>query len=304
VKRLKDEFSSDPNFVKRFEQEAQIMATLQHPHVARVLAYIPRAEEFFLVEEYLPGGSLADVIARKSYSEQQALIWCRDALFGVDSAHQLRILHRDLKPGNLMFDAAGNIKVTDFGIAKIFGTPRLTRTRSEMGTPTYMSPEQIRSPQEAYHLTDVYSMGVVLYELVTGSVPFERSGDFDTKQAVVRELPIPPRRRNPKISKELDKIILRALEKDPARRYGGCAEFASRIDFYLRGVEPPGQWSEWFKGHPKLTAALMAVALLFLLALAGALRAEPVQLIRGGSGYHALKHAAAKPDHPVSGETQ
>src|SRR5262245_30654373 len=98
VKRLKDEFSSDPNFVKRFEQEARIMQTLQHPHVARVLAYIPLDREFVLVEEYLPGGSLADVIAEGPVSQEQAIMWCRDALLGVNCAHEMGILHRDLKP--------------------------------------------------------------------------------------------------------------------------------------------------------------------------------------------------------------
>lgn len=277
VKRLKDEYSSDPDFVKRFEQEARIMSTLQHPNVARVLAYIPRADEFLLVEEYLPGGSLADVIAEGPVAEKQALAWCRDALLGINSAHELGILHRDLKPGNMMFDAAGNIKITDFGIAKVFGSPKLTRTRSEMGTPAYMSPEQIRLPQDAYHLTDVYSMGVVLYELLTGRVPFERDGDFDTKQAVIKEPPLPPRRHNPNISKDLEDIVLKAMEKDPGQRYGGCAEFASRIDSYLRGEAPSVDVSEWIRGHPKLAAALLVVGTLLMAVLFGAaLQAAPL----------------------------
>jgi serine/threonine-protein kinase len=139
-----------------------------------------------------------------------------------------------------------------------------------MGTPAYMSPEQIRAPQEAYHLTDVYSMGVVLYELLTGKVPFERNGDFDTKQAVVKEPPPPPRRHNPGISRELEKVVLKALEKNPARRYGGCAEFAARIETYLRGESPPFSFSEWIGEHPRLTAALLAFAtLLILVAVVG-----------------------------------
>lgn len=274
IKRLKDEFSADPNFVKRFEQEAAIMQTLRNPHVARVLAYLAREREFLLVEEYLPGGSLADVIAEGPLREEQALMWCRDALLGVNAAHELGILHRDLKPGNIMFDANGVIKITDFGIAKVFGSPRLTRTRSEMGTPAYMSPEQIRFPQDAYHLTDVYSMGVVLYEMLTGKVPFERDGDFDTKQAVIREPAPPPRRHNPNISEELEEIVLKALEKDPAQRYGGCAEFAAHIDMYLRGESPRHGFTEWIRGHPKTAAALVVVATLLLFVLAGsALRA-------------------------------
>jgi len=274
VKRLKDEYSADPNFVKRFEQEAAIMKTMNHPHVARVLAYIPREREFLLVEEFLPGGSLADVIAEGRVPEQQALMWCRDALMGINSAHELGILHRDLKPGNMMFDAEGNIKITDFGIAKVFGSPKLTRTRSEMGTPAYMSPEQIRYPQDAYHLTDVYSMGVVLYEMLTGKLPFERDGEFDTKQAVIKEPPPPPRRHNPEISEELEEIVLKALEKDPDQRYGGCAEFAARIEAYLGAPNGGRGLPDWIRGHPKTTAALVVVAMVLILVLVGsALRA-------------------------------
>jgi serine/threonine-protein kinase len=267
VKRLKDEYASDPEFVRRFELEAEILGTLQNPHVAQIVEYIPRPGEFLLVEEYLSGGSLADKMDDGPIPEKQALAWCHDALLGVDSAHQKGILHRDLKPGNLMFDERDNIKVTDFGIAKVFGGPRLTKTRSEMGTPAYMSPEQIRSPDKAYHLTDVYSMGVVLYELLTGRVPFERDGDFDTKQAVVKEPPPPPRQHNPAISKDLEKIVLKALEKNQARRYGGCAEFASQIESYLRGQPVPFSFKDWIREHQRLTAALLAIVTLLVFVL-------------------------------------
>jgi serine/threonine-protein kinase len=270
VKRLKDEYASDPGFVMRFKQEADILRTLRDPHVAQFINYIPRNGEFFLVEEYLPGGSLAERIDAGPIPEKQALLWCRDALLGVNSAHQLGILHRDLKPGNLMFDRQGNIKVTDFGIAKVFGNPRLTKTRSEMGTPAYMSPEQIRSPEQAYHLTDVWSMGVVLYELLTGKVPFERGGDFDTKHAVVNEAPPPPRQFNQAIRKELERIVLKALEKEQEDRYGGCGEFASKIDEYLRGERAGMPFSEWIRAHPRLTAALMAMATFLVIVLIAA----------------------------------
>jgi serine/threonine protein kinase len=274
VKRLKDDYASDPEFVQRFEQEAAIMGTLQHPNVAQVINYVPHAHESVLVEEYLPGGSLADRIEEGRIPQKQALLWCHDALLGVDSAHQKGILHRDLKPGNLMFDAAGNIKVTDFGIAKVFGGPKLTRTRSEMGTPAYMSPEQISSPQEAYHLTDVYSMGVVLYELLTGRVPFEGKGDFDTKQAVLKEPPPSPRRHNPEISKNLERLVLKALKKNQAQRYGGCGEFAAQIDSYLRGEPFPFSLGDWIQEHPWLTVLLAIATLVILVLFSAVVRAS------------------------------
>ena len=266
VKQLRDEYASDVEFVSRFQQEARIMGALQHPNLARVMGYIEQNGQCLLVEEYLPGGSLAERMANgEKISEKQALLWCRDALLAVDYAHRDGILHRDLKPGNLMFDAKGNIKITDFGIAKVFGAPRLTRTRSEMGTPAYMSPEQIRSPQKAYHLTDVYSMGVVLYELLTQKVPFDGDSDFEIRQAVVKKPPPAPRRLNPNISVELEQIILKAMEKDQWRRYGGCAEFASRIDAYLKKESPapkPKGWA-WVREYPGLTAVLMLTAVVF-----------------------------------------
>jgi serine/threonine-protein kinase len=236
------------------------MKNLDHPHVAHVYDYIEHDRTCVMVEEHLSGGSLADAISKGPISQTQALIWCRDALLGIDHAHRQGVLHRDLKPGNLMLDAAGDVKVADFGIAKVFGGPKLTQTRSEMGTAAYMSPEQIRTPQKAYHLTDVYSMGVVLFELLTGKVPFERDTDFETKQAIVREPPPELRDFNPDISIELQRIVLQAMEKDQHRRYGGCAEFSKRIDAYLEGEEPR-RYPWWI---PVLLVILTLFVLLFL----------------------------------------
>jgi len=270
VKQLKDQLATDTEFVGRFRQAATIMRELRHPNLASVITYIEKSGDCLMVEEFLPGGSLADLIDRgETISEHQALSWCRDVLRAVDYAHQNGVVHRDLKPGNLMLDDHGTIKVTDFGIAKAFGGPRLTRTRAEMGTAAYMSPEQIRNPQKAYHLTDVYSMGVVLYELLTLRVPFQRDSDFNTKQAVVKEPPPLPRDLNPNISKELEGIVLKALRKDPSQRYGGCAEFASRIDFYLKGVPPVTRGpAEWVRERTWKAALLVLVAVFAFLVFA------------------------------------
>jgi eukaryotic-like serine/threonine-protein kinase len=269
VKRLKDEFSNDSEFVSRFRQAADIMRQLEHPHLARAIDYVEENGNCMLVEEYLPGGSLSDLIDRhEEISEKDALIWCRDSLRAVDYAHRHGVVHRDLKPGNLMFDGDRSIKVTDFGIAKAFGGPRLTRTRAEMGTPAYMSPEQIRQPATVYHLTDVYSMGIVLYELLTRTVPFEKDSDFDTKEAVVKDPPPPPRRFNPEISLELEKIILKAIHKNPERRFGGCAEFATHLDSYLKGTPiKSGGIKQWIREHPWQTA-LIFVGLFIVIVLA------------------------------------
>src|SRR4029450_189336 len=158
----------------------RIMQQVRHPHLAAVYDYIEHDGRYFIVEEYLPGGSLADLMAKgEAISQDEALRWCRDALRAVDYAHQSGIVHRDLKPGNLMLNQEREVKVTDFGIARRVGGPRLTKTGDEKGTPLYMSPEQIRTPDKVDHLSDVYSMGVVLYELLTRRVPFEGAAEFD-----------------------------------------------------------------------------------------------------------------------------
>ena len=218
----------------RWLREAQVLSPLGHPNVAKVYEFVEHADRVFKVMEYLPGGSLAEVISLEGrVAEQQACRWCRDALSGLDAAHMNGIVHRNIKPSNLMFDSTGRIKVTDFGVARFFGDARLTRTGSIVGTPAYMSPEQIMTPENIYHQTDIYSMGVVLYELLTGRVPFEADSEFSTYQAIVRDTPKPIRAINPRVSRRLEAIVLRALEKDPGRRYGGAGEFAAVLEDYL-----------------------------------------------------------------------
>jgi serine/threonine-protein kinase len=231
IKQLQQHLAIDKQLVDRFVQSAQIMRDLRHPHLARVIDYMERHGSYFLIEEYLAGGSVAERIDRQAqYSLNDAVIWCRDVLRAVNYAHEHGIIHRDLKPGNLMLDDRNSIKVTDFGIARVFGGPRLTRTGREMGSPAYMSPEQIRTPYDVDHLTDVYSMGVVLYELLTRRVPFDGDTDFEVKSKVVRDAPVPPRRVDPTIPPAIEEVVLTAMSKDPAERFGGCAEFALRLE--------------------------------------------------------------------------
>ena len=269
VKRLRQQLALNEQLVKYFVQGARIMHELRHPHLAAVYDYIEHGDRYFMVEEYLSGGSLADLLDKgEPISEEQALRWCRDALRAVDYANQSGIVHRDLKPGNLMLNQEREVKVTDFGIARVFGGPRLTKTGDEKGTPLYMSPEQIRTPDKVDHLSDVYSMGVVLYELLTRRVPFEGEAEFDIKQAVVLEPPVPPRQLNRSISRDAERIVLKALQKRPENRFSGCGEFAVHIDRCLasgRGrVRNP---LEWIKEHRRIAAGLLLLLLAPILAL-------------------------------------
>ena len=284
VKRLRQQLALNEQLVKYFVQGARIMHELRHPHLAAVYDYIEQGDRYFMVEEYLSGGSLADLLDKgEAISQEEALRWCRDALRAVDYAHQSGIVHRDLKPGNLMLNQEREVKVTDFGIARVFGGPRLTKTGDEKGTPLYMSPEQIRTPDKVDHSTDVYSMGVVLYELLTRRLPFDGDSEFDIKQAVVREPPPPPRQLNRNISREAERIVLKALQKRPENRFSGCGEFALDIDRCLssrkaarpstpRGVSSrenrPPVWNplKWIKAHPRITAGLSLLLLALILA--------------------------------------
>jgi serine/threonine protein kinase len=292
VKRLRQQLALNEQLVKYFVQGARIMHELRHPHLAAVYDYIEQGDRYFMVEEYLSGGSLADLLDKgEAISQEEALRWCRDALRAVDYAHQSGIIHRDLKPGNLMLNQERQVKVTDFGIARVFGGPRLTKTGDEKGTPLYMSPEQIRTPDKVDHLTDVYSMGVVLYELLTRRLPFEGDSEFDIKQAVVREPPAPPRQLNRTISREAERIVLKALQKRPENRFSGCGEFALDIDRCLSRTKVPTpttgatrdrpisqprphqeestrSWNPWgwIQAHPGIAVGLSILLLALILA--------------------------------------
>jgi serine/threonine-protein kinase len=253
LKHLHRHISLDSAMIERFVRGAELMMELRHPHVAAVYEQFHEGDNYFQAEEHLSGGSLADYLASNGPVQiEKALIWCRQALLAVDYAHQKGIIHRDLKPGNLMLDDDGDVKVTDFGIARVLGSSRLTVTGVQLGTPAYMSPEQIQDPVRVTHLTDVYSMGVVLFELLTGKIPFGGAGgdstsDFETSRAVVQDPPPRPRSMNGAISRKLESLMLRALEKDPNQRYGGGADFAAEIDRYLRKKSPIIPWPPRFR---------------------------------------------------------
>ena len=249
VKELKEEYQFDRQLVDRFIREADILQKLRHPHLARVFACLERDDKYYMVQEYLSGGSLADLLRdRKPYTEMEALVWCRDALRAMNYAHENGIVHRDLKPSNLMLDDRRRVRVIDFGIARTFGETRLTRAGDgSIGTVEYMSPEQILSPDKVDHLTDVYSMGIVLYELLSGTVPFDGDTPFAVQEKITRHSApalrqfgrgvSPMNSNSAAIDPKLAKIVFRAIDKSPHRRFGGCAEFALHLDRRIK--KPP-----------------------------------------------------------------
>jgi serine/threonine-protein kinase len=229
IKALRPEFGSQPQVVERFRSEAVTLAKLNHPNIATLYSFIRQSSYFFMVMEYVRGETLDKVIERRgAMSCEEAIpIFCQ-ALEGIDHAHQLGIVHRDIKPGNIMLTEGGTLKVLDFGIARMLGTARMTKAGHLIGTIEYMSPEQIRG-QEIDARSDIYSLGILLYEMLTGRVPFASDSEFELMRAQVEELPTPPREFAPHIPEDVEWSILCATDKDPAKRFQTAMAFRAAI---------------------------------------------------------------------------
>src|SRR6185436_19309935 len=237
IKAMARHLESDPEFGQRFLQEAQSQARLSHPHIVGVSDFFAEGGQYFLVMPLLSGESLADRLheLQAPLPVSDALIIARDVLEALDYAHQQGVIHRDVKPSNILLDGEGHASLTDFGIALSLGRQRVTHTTTSLGTPHYMSPEQIRSPRNLDHRTDVYSFGCVLYEMLTGHPPFADAAgaedtDFALKEAHVYRVPDSLRKRNPQVPAWLDAAVLRALAKNPDERFPGCGEFRRTLD--------------------------------------------------------------------------
>jgi len=227
LKFLHERFAQDAQFVERFRREAQAAAGLQHPNVVGVYDRGETDGRHWIAMEYVEGAMLKDLIAR-GLSVGEAVEITRQILAGARFAHGRGIVHRDLKPQNVLVDREGRARVTDFGIARA-GASEITATGSVLGTAQYLSPEQAQG-LELTATSDLYSIGVILYEALTGQVPF----DADTPVAValkqVSEQPRPPSALNPQVSPALDAVVLRALAKDPANRFQSADEFIAALD--------------------------------------------------------------------------
>lgn len=290
IKAMARHLESDPEFGRRFLQEAQSQARLEHPRIVGVSDFFAEGGQYFLVMPLLSGRSLADRLheIQGALPVSDALVVARDVLDALDHAHQQGIIHRDVKPSNILLDGDGHAALTDFGIALSLGRRRVTLTRTSLGTPHYMSPEQIRSPKTVDHRTDVYSFGCVLYEMLTGHPPFAEAADaedtdFALKEAHVYRVPEPLRKRNPQVPAWLEAVVLRALAKNPDERFSGCGEFRRALDephsalpvapAAPEAVRPPvlrksGPAPAYAHAHGRrLPAVLIALALAVLAAL-------------------------------------
>ncbi|MBI3099017.1 MAG: protein kinase [Planctomycetes bacterium] len=218
VKILPSVFTGDPEFVERFKREAKALATLDHPNVVRVYDCGVEEGVTFLAMELIDGPNLREMM-KKGLRPDEALAILPPICDALEYAHGKGVVHRDIKPENILVDRNGAVKIADFGLAKLLtpGSERLTFTREVMGTPHYMAPEQVETPKEVDHRADIYALGVLLYELLTGQLPI---GRFE-----------PPSAKSG-LNAKVDAIVFKALERDPAKRY----QRASDLAFDIRGL--------------------------------------------------------------------
>jgi serine/threonine-protein kinase len=246
IKGMGAQTAADPQLRERFLQEARAQARLQHPRVLGVIDAFQEGGVDYLVMPLVAGRSLAERLteARGPLPPAEALRIAADILDGLAAAHQRGIIHRDVKPSNILLDGEGRAYLTDFGIALLVGQDRLTRTGISLGTPYYMSPEQIRDPKTIDQRSDVYSAACVIYEMLAGRPPFvgnERAGgtDFVLLESHLQRDPEPIRSWNPAVPVPLDAAVLRGLTKEPIGRYGGCEEFRRALAVAAAIPEPP-----------------------------------------------------------------
>jgi eukaryotic-like serine/threonine-protein kinase len=235
VKSLSKSLSSDPQFRNRFYGEAQKQAILDHPNIVQVTDFFEAEGQFFLVMEFVDGQDLGKLIrAKGKLPEHEALPIFQDILRGLAFAHSKGVIHRDVKPSNVLIDSQGRARIMDFGIAILAGAgeKRVTATGATVGSPWYMSPEQIQRPRELDLRTDIYSLGIVLYEMLAGDVPFNGETDFSVQEQQIHEAPPNLHQKHPEISEELAETVVKAMAKNPAGRFQNCTEFLERIQEY------------------------------------------------------------------------
>ena len=232
VKVLHAHLQDDASFAERFTREARTMARLDHPHIVRVYDFGHREDLYYLVMELVEGVSLRQALADGGFTTAEALAVVPRICEALQYAHDQGVVHRDIKPENILIDRSGSPKIVDFGLALLTrpaaGT-RLTRQARVLGTPHYMAPEQIERPSEVDHRADIYALGVVFYEMLTGELPIGR---------------FPPPSQKVEVDVRLDEVVLRTLEKEPRRRYQQARELSRDVEQSATGAEANGRQAD------------------------------------------------------------
>jgi eukaryotic-like serine/threonine-protein kinase len=270
------DMEADPILFDRFQREAAIGEKLNHPMVMRVYGGEKRSR-IYMVMEWCEGRLLREILSQGPISHDRAIRIAIRVLDALEYIHEQGIVHRDLKPENIMVDANDNVKLIDFGIAGDSGARRLTYANftATLGTADYISPEQVKG-KRGDGRSDIYSMGVILYEMLTGRLPFSGSSPMQIMNDRLLNYPLPPSNADPSISPQLQEVLYRALERDPQNRYAHAREFAHDLQHLDQvGVEDRVEIREWDKRKSHMSRkivyygalALIPVVILLLMVL-------------------------------------
>jgi serine/threonine-protein kinase len=289
----------------RFQTEAEAVARLQHPNIVQIYEVGEQDGLPYFSLEYVDGGSLDKRFAGNPQAPRQAAQLIETLARAIHFAHQQGIVHRDLKPANILITPEGIPKISDFGLAKRLGggDSSQTKTGSILGTPSYMAPEQARGDVRTVGpLSDLYALGAILYELLTGRPPFQGSNVMDTMTRVMRDEPVPPTRLHPKTPLDLETICLKCLQKEPDKRYSDCFELAEDLDRFLTDepilARPIGNverlW-RWCRRNPTLAAASAAIfSLLLIVSVGSTWAAIAIRAEKARAEQNALKAKASE----------
>lgn len=242
IKVLKEEFKDDKEFVHRFNVEAQAAARISNPHVVSIYDVGYQSGFYYIVMEYIEGITLKEYIAENDrLSWREAVSFAAQIAEGLEAAHKNHVIHRDIKPQNIIMTPEGVLKVTDFGIARASNSQAtMTMANTAIGTVHYLSPEQARGGYTDSR-TDIYSLGVVLYEMLTGKLPFTDESPVAVAIKHIQEEPTPIRELNPKIPASVERATMRAMNKEPEKRYATAGEFVKELRQVL--IDPHGELS-------------------------------------------------------------
>lgn len=303
IKMLRPDLANQQKVVERFHTEAIALAKLNHSNIATVYNFLNQDDDYFMVMEYVPGDTLARIIkSHGAVTIERATSLFLQALDAVAHAHEMGVIHRDIKPANILLSESGVLKLTDFGIARVIGTARITRRGSVVGTIEYMSPEQILG-EEGDERSDIYSMGILLYEMLLGRVPFESDSEFELMKSQVEQLPPPPRTVSDHIPLQLEEVIMRSLAKKSEARFQTALEFRAALENSMRPVTVP--LDEALAGESPCPLYAAPATRIDENLIAAFAEPQPESTIRLGSCLSEIRSATTLPDfEPQKSETR